>query len=293
MMEHCQGHSLIKFAISDAQASIGTDESPKDPRIAKAIGKFHADIQAQVDILEKRIWRALKLPAKLSSKQKTRQIDSISFEAEPHFEYSAAQQEQIDWAIDDFLDAMAGRDRSALGFIGSESSDGLIQQWDRFAYSIGGNRADEIAGADATKALPDRNSEGVKKMLNEAFERLSENGQLRLEGVKDDIQGMLLGAMDAGMSPIDVGRQLSQQFDAYRGWEFERLARTEVSAAQNQGQVNEFQAQGFRDATSEKPPFHPNCLCALTIDAEKNAVIYDIAATACEICQAYVGTEDL
>jgi SPP1 gp7 family putative phage head morphogenesis protein len=123
-------------------------------------------------------------------------------------------------------------------------------------------------------------------MLDHAFDRLSANGALRLEGVKDEIHGVLVSATDAGLNPLATARQLAGQFDQYAGWEFQRLARTEAAYAAEEGTRGQLAELGVErlevviaagacpicqaydgqvfaiDDTENLPPFHPNCLCA-------------------------------
>jgi SPP1 gp7 family putative phage head morphogenesis protein len=132
-------------------------------------------------------------------------------------------------------------------------------------------------------------------MLDHAFTRLSENGRLRLENVRDDVHGILLGAQDAGISPIETARQLSKQFDHYRRAQFETLARTETAYASEEGNriqmrdlgvfavkwlisadacpiCQAFEGQVFSiEDVAKHPPgaSHPNCVCSLgPVEAE-------------------------
>jgi len=207
------------------------------------------------------------------------------------FRYGARMRRAIDKAIGLFLDTLAGPDRSRKGYVNggaeSDQSDGILQQRSILGYSVGLRRASDLVGAPQT-LVPARSDPAVKEMLNNAFSRLSQNGQLRLESVRDDIHAILVGGTDAGLSPLDVGRQLTKQFDAYSGYEFERLARTESAFAAIAGtkeQLDDFgvryvqiliassacvicQAYGGKvfplEESDSLPPYHPSCLCDIS-----------------------------
>jgi len=259
----------------DAAVSYGSGERPKYSALARQIDQFYNDLQPPLADLREAVFAATQLP------------DVEKAEGTP-FRYTKKLRRILDVAIDKFLTAVAGPDRSRKGYVNggveSDQSDGILQQRQILAYSVGLRRASDLVGATQT-LVPSRQDPAVKEMLDHAFLRLSDSGKLRLEGIRDDIHSILASGTEAGLSPLDVGRQLSRQFDAYSGYEFERLARTEsayASEAGNREQLLEFGVQfitwllaagacpicqGYEgkiipiDDEENQPPAHPNCLC--------------------------------
>ncbi len=272
---------------ADAQVSYGQGEQPKDRRIADIIDGMYGDMKAAVVTLRDRTWQIFGLP------EPTLQNSANKGMRDP-FSYTPEQEAAFDRAIEQFLTTMAGKYRDKIGFTAYDGGDGVIQQWERFAHSLGVGRAVEMTGAEAAMVLPGRNSTAIKNLLNIAFDRLSDNGRLRLETSLGGLRDLIREGMDLGQNPIAVAREMSGRFDAYAGWEFQRLARTEVSFAQNAGLIDEFGAEGvdMSGVIDDAPPFHPNCLCSISIEQKEDGTwnaVYDIAIQACAICQAYAG----
>jgi hypothetical protein len=280
-------HTCTCHKDADAHVSFGQGEQPSDQRIADAVDGLYSDAVEAVGELRERTWEILRLP----------QPEDVQTRA-AGFAYTPEQLSALDTAIDQFLTTMAGRYRTQAGFTAQDGGDGLIQQWDRFAHGLGVTRATEMTGAQAARVLPGRNSEAITNLLNNAFVRLSEGGQLRLEGQLDDLRTIIREGMDLGSSPIDVARRMGRRFDSYQGWEFQRLARTEIAFSQNAGLVDEFRAEGADTSLVDLSAFpaHPNCMCSFTLEQRVNDqgeakwyVVYDISAQACSLCQAYAG----
>ncbi len=253
-------------------------ESPKYSALRQAIDAYHAALLPPLLRLRKTVFAAVTLadPRKAADDQ---------------FAYLQVTRETVDRAVELFLTDLAGPDRTREGFseerLGQE--DGILQQRDVMTYTIGLQRGADLMGASPPME-PARRSPAVTKMLDNAFDRLSEKGALRLEAVKDDIHGILVGAQDAGLSPLETARQLGQQFDEYQGYEFERLARTEAAFAGEAGVRDQLQELGVEqvdwlisdgacevcedlaaggpyavDDEDNLPPAHPNCLAGGTI----------------------------
>lgn len=197
----------------------------------------------------------------------------------------------MDNAIEVFLERMMGDISTPLAF---SRSNGIVQRWERFAFIIGSNRAVEISDSEASALGEEEITASIQAMLLHAFDRLSVGGRIRLANDLDEIEDMLIVAVAESMNPLVVSRDLSEKFDSYESWEFERLARTEIAFAQNRGQRDEFAALGFDSSfvDVESPPFHPNCLCALTLDPDLGLIIYDISAQACELCQSFLAVQE-
>jgi len=261
----------------DSAVSYGSGEKPKYSALARQIEQFYNDLQPPLADLRETVFQVTGLQ------------DVVKAEGGPPFRFTAKIRRVLDKAIDIFLEKMAGPDRSRKGYVNggveSDQSDGILQQRQILAYSVGLRRASDLVGAAQT-LVPARSDPAVKEMLDNAFARLSTNGALRLESVRDDIHGILTSAADAGISPLDTGRQLSKQFDQYKGYEFQRLARTEsayASEAGNREQLLEFGVsfvkillsagacpicQAYEDQIisieeeDSLPPYHPNCCCS-------------------------------
>ena len=260
----------------DAVVSYGDGERPKYKALARAIDAFYQDLLLPLERLREAAFLALPFA-------------DVAKQEEP-YRYTAKQRRLIDLAIDLFLTEMAGPDRSREGYVTggmeSDTPDGVLQQRQVFSYAIGLRRAADLLNQTST-LTPGRQDPAVLKMLDGAFARLSENGKLRLEAVRDDIHSILVTATDAGLSPLETGRLLSGRFDQYQRFEFERLARTEAAFAAEAGNRDQMKEFGVEfvvwlisgnscplceayvgrliaiDDTENHPPRHPNCACSL------------------------------
>jgi len=209
---------------------------------------------------------------------------------EQAFTFSSMQEREFNRAVDIFLEKMAGRDRTRLGFTNNADESGIIEHYDRYAHSLGITRAYELTGAGDSALSATENESGVQAFMGMAFDRLSENGAMRLEGIRDELRGILEDGVANSINPIDVARSISAQFDEYSRYEFERLARTEIAFAQNAGFIDECQAEQIDTSTVDTSAFpaHPNCLCGYSIEQADNGtwhMVYDVSAQACEVCQ--------
>ena len=235
----------------DAEVTYGQGEEPNDDRIRDVIQAFYSDARGAARSLRERLWGILNLPD-LNMTTETRSLRK-------QFEFTPQQERAVDRAIEIFLARMAGSERSKGGFISPDTGDGIIQQYNVFAHAIGARRGAEMTGEDAVRISTGRSSLEAQALLDHAFDRLSDNGRLRLEGVLDDIKEILHEGVGLGTNPLDLARELSSRFDAYEGHEFRRLARTEAAFAQVEGQMNEFRTEGV-DASgveADPPPWHP------------------------------------
>lgn len=317
--------SVKQIGIGDAQVTYGSGERPRYRALANSIDAYYQDILRPLADLRETVFMVLPLedvggksaydllipdlqqrvdrliedrshPDGRSYPESAREPLAELLLSSPRmrkdeesFRYLARHKRVIDDAIDLFLNEMAGPDRSREGFveggIESDTPDGVMQQRSVFTHAVGVQRAAQVVGVDST-VTSGRQSPAVKAMLDNAFTRLSEGGRLRLEGVRDEIHSVLVSGTDAGLGPIEVGRQLSKQFNQYERFEFERLARTEAAFAAEAGtreQYREFGVQFVRwvissgacqlcvafegqlvpiEETENQPPIHPNCLCS-------------------------------
>jgi SPP1 gp7 family putative phage head morphogenesis protein len=261
----------------DAQVSYGNGEKPQYRALRQAINDYYADLLRPLAVLRDACFAALPF------------ADPQKDPSEQPFRYTTPSRRVIDRAVELFLEEMAGPDRSREGFIeggiAADAADGILQQRNLFSFAVGVQRGADLLSADPSLATA-RESPAVRQMLDHAFDRLSANGALRLEGVRDDIHSVLVSATDAGLNPLATARQLAGQFDQYAGWEFQRLARTEAAYAAEEGTRGQladlgvervevviaagacpicqaYDGQVFEIGDEENlPPFHPNCLCS-------------------------------
>lgn len=271
------GERSKQVGLGDARVTYGSGEQPKYPALRRAIDGYYQDLLRPLAALQETLFSFLPIP------------DLTKQEDEETFRYLARHRRIVDQAVELFLAEMAGPDRTREGFVEggmeSDQSDGVIQQRNVFTHAIGVQRAGQVVGVGTT-VTSGRQSPAVRQMLDNAFTRLSENGKLRLEGVRDEIHSVLVSATDAGLSPLDTARQLGRQFDQYRGFEFQRLARTEAAFAAEAGSREQYREFGVThvhwlisagacpiceayvgkaipiEDVDDQPPAHPNCACS-------------------------------
>lgn len=239
----------------DAPVSYGSGEKPQYQGLDDAVQGMYRDLLRPLKTLESECFMLLGLPK--PQKQE-----------EPRFRYTSLKKQVIDEAIDLFLADIAGEDRSREGYVeggpDSDKTDGVLQQWQRFSFAVGLRRGADLTERPQTLSA-ERNSPATKAMLDHAFTRLSEGGKLRLEKVRDEVHSVLTSATQAGLSPLDTGRQLSQRFTQYSRVEFDRLARTEAAFAAEEGNRLQMQELGVTH------------------------VVWLLSADACPICQSFEG----
>lgn len=219
-------------------------------------------------------------------------------------------QAEFDRAVRWFVDSMMGKGRDAEAF--SDPSNAAIDVRNpiydgkpilpgrlRTSFEVGINRAVQIVGADAPALLGQRNIEGQRTFLRTAFARLSDGARIKLADVLngdptsgESVRQMLLRSLAEGQAPLKTARDLKAKFREIDGYNWQRLARTETSLAQNTGLRLEYQARGYvvpTDAAGmgiELPSYHPQCCCSTTVLPSSGLIVPDVAATACEKCQA-------
>lgn len=175
----------------------------------------------------------------------------------------------------------------------------------RTAFRAGLDRAAVILDKDADKLLGGKNEAAIEDMLKRGFERLSVNGRAVIGGIlhkpgdrMSSVEGILDEAMAEGKNPLVVARELREKFKQCEDYNWARLARTEVSFAQNHAAQAAYEEAGYRlprrvegegaGEYIELPAFHPNCVCGSTIAPDTGWIMPDVATTACEICQAHL-----
>ncbi len=229
--------------------------------------------------------------------------------AEP-YSWLPGEQAEFDRAVQWFMDSMVGKARDPEAF--ADPSTALIDVHNpiydgkpilpgqlRTSYELGVNRAVQVVGDNAPRLLGPRNAEAQREFLTLAFRRLSDGARLKLGDVLNgtpktgqSVRDMLLSAMNEGQGALKTARQLRTRFREIDGYDWQRLARTETSFAMNAGTQAEYLERGYRipatetGAMIELGPFHPCCVCGTTVMPELGYIVPDVAATACQVCQA-------
>jgi len=229
---------------------------------------FHAAIVERSRELQRQVFRLAKLPDPTETApagfRRLWPFGRRQFKDET-FELTDAQTKAIDKAISSFIADMVGKDQTEAGFSGTESADGTVQHYERLAHAVGVNEAVRLTDAQAAAFQPTRESPEIQALLQGAFGRLSENGKLRIGSQLGDIKEVLAEGMLSGRSPLDVADELNDRFTGYEEHEWERLARTEAAFAANQGQIDEYGAEGVEELENL------------------------VSALACSVCQAFAG----
>jgi len=174
----------------------------------------------------------------------------------------------------------------------------------RTALTTGLDRATREIGDDAARLLGPRLEEAREQLFRRAFERLSDGARVKIGDIltAENLQGgsirdLLLRAMENGENPLKVARDLRAKFANVQNYQWARLSRTEIAFGQNFAMERQYGEAGYvlpRNAGGENiatPPFHPNCVCGLTIDPDSGYMLLDVSPTACHICQAHLAEQ--
>lgn len=252
-------------------------EEPAYPELGNIVSEFHSAIVELGQDLKARVFRIANLPVTLDNgatyqRPVTRRLSGgrapLRFaedEAET-FILSEAQEKAIDAAVQKFIASLMGEGASAAEWSGTDAEDGALQHYERLAHAVGVEEARRLTDAQAAAFQPTRESPEIKALLENAFSRLSNQGQLRIGSQLSGIKDTLTEGMLAGRSPLDVASDLEDLFGRYESHEWERLARTEMAFAACQGQIDEYAAEGIEELENL------------------------VSALACPVCQAFAGT---
>jgi len=234
----------------DARVRHGASEQPRDKRTAKIIDDFQEDLRQSAESLEERVFLVLGLnpnpvPAQFAA-----------------YKITDEQVAAIEEAFNNHFEEVAGMRRDLEGFVSPTTEMGIIQHYYLDGLSLGVLQARTATGGGPANVLLTRDAASVQRFLARGFERLSKGGQLRLEAVLPDVKRIIQSGMDLGQNPLEIARTLKKRFDNYKGWEFERLARTEVAFAQNAGYIAECEAGDVDTSRVDTSaiPAHPNCI---------------------------------
>jgi hypothetical protein len=236
------------------RVTYGSGEEPNDERIKKLIDNFYGDMRRSAQKLQDRVEQVLRpwFPAQESRATKKGAAEDLT----------RAQWNAFADAFEQHFREVAGMKRDQEGFVSPTTGDGIVQDYYLNGLSLGVLRANEATQSGAANVLIARDSNAVQSFINEGFARLSDQGALRLEQIMPQVKQIIQQGISLGDNPLDIAKQLSDRFDQYKGWEFERLARTETAFAQNAGYNAECDAAGV-DMSRVDPsavPAHPNCV---------------------------------
>lgn len=252
-------------------------EQPTYPAQGQVIDEMLAGLRDAGERLRKAMWRAASLPQQAAARFNAGDAAPMAL--------TDAQKTALDDAIAQFLAEFAGDGQDEAGFVSAASEDGLLQSYLRLGHAVGVDRATELTQAQTAAFAPARESPQIRKLLTDAFQRLSTNGQLKIGAKLDAIRDVIVSGVGAGKSAFDVAGDLTEAFDGLAGYDFERLARTEMAFASNAGSADEWRAEGVTEfdpvisalacpictayagtvlgPDGDLPPWHPNCLCSL------------------------------
>ncbi|MDO8607703.1 MAG: hypothetical protein Q7R40_14285, partial [Phaeospirillum sp.] len=261
-------------------------EEPAYPEFGAVVEDFGAAVRSLGERYRAQVWQITGLPAV--------EPDRGQFNVSGAFpKLTVAQQRELDAAIESFLTDFFGDKLTLAGFVEIDTEDALLQGFLRLAHAVGVQRARQLTRAETTAFRPTRESPQIKRLLTDSFNRLSDQGEVRLRGQLGEVRDILTDGTLKGRNSFDVAKELDARFEQYSRYEFERLARTEASFANNAGIVDELSAEGVKvfevlvsplacpvcqshagaKVPAEKartgdtiPPWHPQCLCSTVAD---------------------------
>lgn len=196
---------------------------------------------------------------------------------------SDAQRRAIDEALEEYLTLFAGGDRSEAGYVNEE--DAVLQRHGYLSHRVGVERAQRQLGRLAFN--PELAASQRRRVMEQSFARLSENGKLRFEVRLNDIRDSLVRMFNQGDNPLKIARELAADLDGYEAGRLRTLIRTEAAFASEGAISGTYAAAGVEryavigDPTtdglcvsaqtngpylltddSRRPPLHPNCFCS-------------------------------
>lgn len=251
-------------------------EQPRYPELARAVRAAWRDTQVEFRLLRREWFRILGTP----------DPDPTQANEAPGQRLTDAQQRALDEAIERFLAAFAGDDRSRPGF--TEPAAGLeeriLQAAEFLAHRVGQRRAVQLVPGARSEVFT---ASQRRRLLEQAFDRMSEGSKLRFETRLIEIRDEMVTAYNEGESPLTVARRLSQRLTGYEQGNLQRIVRTEMGLASEGAIQGTFRANGVErvevigDPNTDPactsrigktfplgdagnlPVFHPNCFCSI------------------------------
>jgi len=253
---------------ADDSVQLFPSEQPRYPELASALTLTWGHTRSAFARLRSRWFEAVALA-------EARKDDD---EARPLL---ANQRKAMDEAIEAFLREMAGSQRNAEGFAAVED-DGLIQQAEWLAHSVGVHRARQLLPGAPNPALT---AGQRRRLMEDAFSRLSADGTLRFETRLGEIRDAMVGGFNRGDNPLAIARRLSQDLDGYEAGRLRTIIRTEMGISAIGASRGLYESAGVRqvevigDSTTDAlctahignvypvtqteslPVYHPSCFC--------------------------------
>lgn len=248
-----------------------TGEEPQYPALARVVATAWRETRRSFGRLSARIFEIVNL------------TDPTKDDDEAVSPLTGTQRNAINRAIAAFLREFAGEDRSREGFASGDTEDGILQQIEFLAHEVGVGRARQLVPGDPNPALT---AGQRRRILENAFDRLSADGQMRFEKRLLEIRDSLVQMFNAGENPLVIARELGTDLGSYEQYRLRMLVRTEAAYASEGAITGMLQAAGVQyvevlgdpttdetctqwfgrklpitDAASQ-PPFHPFCYCS-------------------------------
>lgn len=282
------------------------------------LGKLQPARFREIAVQERRIWDAIRKPFEALARRVwdacalPGEVGRLFGEAQRKFEYTAEMDAALQRAAAMFVQAVLGladtpdefaAPTNAIRPVNNAIFDGepILPGELRTAFIIGIDRAVQVTHATEAALSSPLVERATQEMMQEAFQLLSDGARIKLADVLTatgypggSVKDLLMQAMQDGQNPLQTARDLRRKFKDIRDYQWARLARTETAFAQNGGALAEYEAEHYVVPTRAGgsrisfAPYHPNCVCGVTIDVERGYVMPDVAATACWVCQAHL-----
>jgi hypothetical protein len=167
------------------------------------------------------------------------------------FSFDDNQRAQIMKALKDYLGWYdpAGEDSSVTWYYAQAYSAGLIQ-------------AANMVGKERPLLDILKNEEIYADLVTNGFQLVKDNAT---RAVKNEIMDQMEQGMINGVNPRDVASKLDAIFDGQNS-DWERLARTEMSAAAERAKLDEWKERGVDVSNAVTVPVHPRCRCSTTVE---------------------------
>jgi len=189
----------------------------------------------------------------------------------------------LDDAIEQFLTLFAGEERTAAAYV---EAAGILQESVWLAHEVGLNRGHRLAPGGPNPALT---ASQRRRVMEQSFERLSEEGRLRFEDRLIEIRDEMIAAFNDGENPLRVADRLGAQLSGYERGRLKAVVLTEMGTASERAIEGTYAAAGVEeydligDPTTDstcveaqnggpypiggdgpRAPLHPFCFCSMT-----------------------------
>lgn len=271
--------------------------------IAEQERRIWTAIRKPFEALAERVWAACDLPGS---------VGKLFGEAQRKYEYTADMDAALQRAASMFVQSVLGladtpdefaSPANAIRPVSNALFDGepILPGELRTAFRIGIDRAVQVTHATEAALSSPLMELATQEMMQDAFKLLSDGARIKLADVLTatgypggSVKDLLMKAMEDGQNPLQTARDLRRKFKDIQNYNWARLARTETAFAQNGGALAEYEAEHYVVPTRADgsrlsfAPYHPNCVCGVTIDVERGYVMPDVSSTACWVCQAHL-----